>query len=70
MMRFRRRLLDMVAGWDTPTRVAFSLGVIVLAGMFGVLQFGGEALQLPAIVGIITVLLMLQGLALWGTVGW
>lgn len=65
-MRWRRRLLEMVRGWDTPTRVAFSIGVVVLAVMFGVLQFGGDHLRLPAIVGISTVMLVLQGLVLWG----
>jgi tetratricopeptide (TPR) repeat protein len=66
MMFFRRRLLEMVVGWDIATRVAFGIGVVVLALMFVVLQVGGDDLRLPAIVGISTALLVLQGLALWG----
>ncbi len=66
MNRYRRHLLDTIASWDTPTRLSLTVAVVLLAVMFGLFAFGGEPLQVPALVGITTLLLVIQAVVLWG----
>lgn len=65
-MQVRRHLLEMVAGWDTPTRLALSIAVALLAVMLGLLQWGGEALRNPALIATMALTAMIQVLVLWG----
>lgn len=66
MKSFRHAILEQAAGWDRPTRIAMTVALILLVGMFAGLAFGGDTLRLPSIVGIVTLMLTMQGIALWG----
>lgn len=51
--------------WDTPTKTAFSLALLVLIACIAVL-LGLPQLQTPALIGVTGGLLALQAIALWG----
>lgn len=66
MRNLRRLFLEQVALWDTPTRIALTIATLLLLVMFGVYAFGGEALRIPALVAIVTLFMVAQGIVLWG----
>lgn len=66
MRNLRRLFLEQVALWDAPTKIALTIATVLIAVMFGVYAFGGEALRIPAVVGLATLFLVAQGIVLWG----
>jgi uncharacterized protein HemY len=66
MRHLRHGLLDMIARWDTPTRLAMSIAVTLLFAMFVIFQWGSETWRVPAFVGIVTLTMVINGLVLWG----
>ena len=66
MLSITRMLMKQVPRWDRPTQAALGIALVLLVGMIGVVIFGGEALRIPAIVGVGTLFLVVQVIALWG----
>jgi tetratricopeptide (TPR) repeat protein len=61
-----RSLQKRVPTWDTPSRLAFFSGVILLLFMLILGFLGPEAVRIPARVGAFGLLLTLQLVILWG----
>ena len=64
-----RRLRHDVGSWDRSTRIAFGIGIVLLVVALGVLLTSPPDARLPALVGIITLLVVLEITVLWGNRG-
>ena len=66
MRELRRTFLEQVTHWDAATRTALTVAGALMIVMIGLYAFGGEALRVPTVVGIATLLIVAQGIVLWG----
>jgi len=64
-MWLRRQLQQMITTWEPAARISLLLAMTVFLSMSGLLWLGSERFQQPALVGLVTSLLFMQGLVLW-----
>ncbi len=69
MGRLTAYVLRSFHAWDSPSRYAFSLAMILLFITLLTLMFGPENLRSPALVGFIGLVIVVQGIFMWGNRG-
>lgn len=69
MGRFTALLLNGFRRWDAAARIAMLIAVALLIVAIGVAAFGGQAVRVPALIGIFGLLVVMQATFMWANRG-